>query len=152
VLVITQAVSGNYRHILLEADLSISPETTLAPVCDFGPDIRLTLLINAEGEPRDPGGIVQRLVTRIRRRKYEKYVARAASLLGKRGIAEDRLRLAMVDRDYEEVLRSKLKDKEIDVVGMAGMRRKLRNRDTGSSILADLQTASCDLLAKPGIH
>lgn len=152
VLVVTQPVSGNYRHILLETHLSNSPEAALAPVHDFGPDIRLTLLIDAEGMPQDSAGLIQRLITGIRRRRYEKYVARAASLLRKRGIAEDRLSPAVVEHDYEAVLLSKLKDEEIDVVGIVGMRRKLHNLDTGSNILADLQTASCDLLAKPGIH
>lgn len=148
VLVVTQPVSGNYRHILLEAPLSISPEAALRPVCDFGPDFRLTLLINAEGESEDSAGIVRRLKTALRRRKYEKYVARIASLLRKRGIAVDRLSRAVVEHDYEVVLLSKLKDKEIDVVGMVQMRRRLSDQDSESNVLVDLQTASCDLLAK----
>ena len=151
VLVVTQPVSGNYRHILLEAPLSISPDAALTPVCDFGADIRLTLLINSEGESQGSAGIIQRLINGFRRRRYEKYVARATRLLRLRGIAEDRLSLAVVEQGYEAVLLSKLKDKEIDVVGMVRVRRKLRDQNPGSSILADLQTASCDLLAKPEI-
>jgi nucleotide-binding universal stress UspA family protein len=150
VLVVTQPVSGNYRHILLEAQLSISPEAALAPVRDFGPDIRLTLLIDAEGETQNPAGLIQRVITGFRRRKYEKYLARAGRLLRIRGIAEERLSLVVVEHDYETVLLSKLKDEEIDIVGMVQMRRRLGNRDLGRSVLADLQTASCDLLAKRG--
>jgi nucleotide-binding universal stress UspA family protein len=152
VLVVTQPVSGNYRHILLEAPLSISPEAALTPVCDFGPDIRLTLLINAKGESDASAGIVQRLISGFRRRKYDRYVARAASLLRIRRIDVDRLSRVVVEHDYEAVLLSKLKDKEIDVLGMVRMRRKLSNQGSGINILADLQTASCDLLAKSRTH
>jgi len=148
VLVVTQPVSGNYQHIFLEAHVSISPEAAVAPVYDFGPDIRLTFLIDAEGEPQDSAGMIQRAITGFRRRKYEKYVARVTSLLRLRGIDEDQLSFAVVEHDYEAMLLSKLKDKEIDIVGMVRMRRKLINSDSGSSILANLQTASCDLLTK----
>lgn len=56
--------------------------------------------------------------------------------------------LDVIKHDYEAVLLSKLKDKEIDVVGLVRMHHKLRNRGSGIDILADVQAASCDILAK----
>jgi hypothetical protein len=147
VLVVTQPVSESYRHILLEAHLSVPPEALLTPVRDFGPDIRLTLLINSVSESHESAGVMQRLMARFRRRKCDKYVARAASLLQERGLSGTRMSLDLVKQDYEAVLLSKLKDQEIDVVGLVRIREKLGNRDSGVSILPHLQAASCDILA-----
>lgn len=148
VLVVTQPGSGSYRNILLETHLSMGPEEVLTPVRYFGPDIRLTLLINPPFRSQTSAGIVQRLITAFRRRKCDKYMTRAANLLGIRGAPGNRLSLAVVEDDYEAVLRSKLKDKEIDVVGFVRMHRKLGNQDPGSNFLTELQTASCDVLTR----
>lgn len=148
VLVVTQPVSGNYGHILLETHLSISPKAVLTPARDFGPDIQLTLLIDSGFECQESAGIVQRLIAALRRRKHEKYMARAATLLKERGLSENRVSLDIVKHDYEAVLLSKLKDDEIDVVGLVRTHQKLRDQDSRINILAELQAASCDMLAK----
>jgi hypothetical protein len=86
-------------------------------------------------------------MARFRRRKCDKYVARAASLLQERGLSGTRMSFDLVKQDYEAVLLSKLKDQEIDVVGLVRIREKLGNRDSGVSILPHLQATSCDILA-----
>lgn len=148
VLVVTQPVSGTYRQIHLETHLSVSPGAVLTPARDFGPDIRLTLLINAKGESDDSAGILQRLISGWRRRRCDYYLARAASLLQGRGNSGKRVSLDIVEHDYEAVLASKLKDEEIDVVGLLRMRQKLRSRESEIDILAAVQVASCDFLSK----
>lgn len=148
VLVVTQPVSGTYRHILLETHLSVSPGEVLTPARDFGPDIRMTLLVSSHIHPDGPVGVIQRFISGLRRLRCDHYLARAASLLQDRGNSGNRVSLDIVDHDYEAVLASKLKDEEIDVVGLVRMRQKLRKRDSEFNILAAVQDASCDFLSK----
>ena len=145
VLVVSRPVSGNYLHILLDADLSSPPEKILTPVRDFGPDIRLTLMTPAE--PDASTSIVRRLYASLRHRKCERFAARAANFLQQRGLSADRMSIDVVERDYDAALLSKLNDKEFDVVGLRSMHRKLRRPETATRLLAALQAASCDILA-----
>jgi nucleotide-binding universal stress UspA family protein len=147
VLVVSQPVSGNYVRILLETNLSTSPEKILTPVRDFGPDIRVTLLRRARAEPDASTSIIRRFYTSLQRRKHERFAARATAFLQQRGLSPDRMSIDVVRGDYDATLLSKLNDKEVDVVGLRSMHQKLRHRDSASHLLAALQAASCDILA-----
>jgi nucleotide-binding universal stress UspA family protein len=147
VLVVSRPVSRNYVHILLDTNLSASPEQILTPARDFGPDVRLTLMCGAPAEPDSLIGTVQRLYARLRRRKRERFAARAAKYLQQRGVSADRMSIDVVERDYDAALLSKLNDEEFDVVGLRSMHRKLRRPESATRLLAALQTASCDILA-----
>ena len=150
VLVVSRPVSGNYVHIVVEADLSSSPERTLTPVRDFGPDIRLTLLSRARAKPDGHASVVQRFQASLHRRRRERFESRAGDLLRQRGLSADRISIEMVAHDYDETLLSKLNDKEIDVVALRSLRQKLRDPDPAIPLLAELQRASCDVLAIAG--
>jgi nucleotide-binding universal stress UspA family protein len=147
VLVVSRPVAGNYVHILLEADLSTSPERALTPVRDFGPDIRLTLLSRGRAKPDGSAGVVQRLQASLQHRKCERFATRAADFVQQRGLSADRISIEVVEHNYDAALLSKLNDKEIDVVALRSMHEKLRHPDSASPLLAVLQTASCDVLA-----
>ena len=144
VLVVIQPVSGNYRHILLEADLSTSPADVLKLVRAFGAESRLTLLAKSDVET-DNSGLLGRLSARLRRRSKEKFTARVmAPLVGWHSASA--VSVDFVSGDYEGALLSKLRDEEIDLVGLIHMRDKLRHRDSEIHIIAALQTATCDVL------
>ena len=120
------------------------------PVRDFGPDIRLTLLSRARAKPDGHASVVQRFQARLHRCRRERFESRAGDLLRQRGLSADRISIEMVAHDYDETLLSKLNDKEIDVVALRSMRQKLRDPDPASPLLAELQRASCDVLAIAG--
>lgn len=146
VLVVTQPVSGNYRQIALESELSRSSERkVLSVICGFGPDVQLSVLRSTIDNAASDG-LLARVQARLRKRRQVKFAARAASQLRVHGLPDERLSVSETEGEPFDSLLSAFDDGRFDVVVLTAMRHKLSSPETRERLTKTVPAASCDAL------
>lgn len=144
VLVVVRPVSREYLHVALEVDLSVYVENIIPLVLDFGKQVEMKILHRHPADP--PHGLLQRFLRGLRERRLRQYGAQAVRLLQARGLPDSQVSFETTSTGNTETLLAQLKDKDVDVVVVTDLYRKLQHPDTGDGLRSALRAVTCDVL------
>jgi|GEM_PF-2645537 len=147
VLIVSEPVSGNYAHVLLEAG---EPDDTVSMamlISDFGPDVRMTVLAVSGVAARSTIGLFRRLAAAWRRRRLSNLLSRIAAHRQARRLPHDRVRLETAEGAPLDVLQARLGSTRMDLVAVTDMVRRLQDPELGERTRQALASGSCDVIA-----